>query len=492
MGKLLGGSVDRERIMSALKYSYPRSCRAYVLHLIFEHAKIIQAYVATLMPFQNRIGGTLPHVEERVSRGQRTTGGVVAFSCRGHRNIRALHHKSLELTRAEEISSRATCVVGVGAAYDVAATARLKGTIRLRISAGDLADELEAEIAPFPWTGDSLIVRRSSHNHGRTFACSATKAARQLDRRLVTALAHPDVVARVELQELGGEAPACGALSLMIVGSDQQPLESRLLQILDAVDLVVTGAQAATFAALRNLERSKVNGYRRSKHHPQLLAQLCAGQRLALVLGPQDLAASTTVVELVRAAVDEGVSVCTHAAEAPAIGCLLASGISWERYCMLTAVPSQPAACRRLFTQLASIPVTLVMPLDPKHQKVLVQAAAAALGDRLACLGYDLGGVAERLIRGPLSKLSALVTGARPAGNACALVIAPLDERDSSELGQLLPLLRELVTHEVPLKTIATALSRATGYSRQQAYRRLLQLRKDAGQPEETDEDRQG
>ncbi|MCB1032493.1 MAG: DUF371 domain-containing protein, partial [Acidobacteria bacterium] len=74
---------------------------------------------------------------------------ILRFRARGHANLRATHHKTLEITRDPEISLRGTCIVGVAATFDPRSVARLRGPLRLTLEAGGREASLRAVATPF-------------------------------------------------------------------------------------------------------------------------------------------------------------------------------------------------------------------------------------------------------------------------------------------------------------------------------------------------------
>ncbi len=121
-----------------------------------------------------------------------------AFRFRGHPNVRATHRSTLEITREDYLTPRGDCIIGVSseaALRDlpewVKNGIRRGGLVVLVICASNYCDSIVG------W-GDArltledptrIIVRKSAHVDDRTLMIRASKAARDLDRRLVSRLA---------------------------------------------------------------------------------------------------------------------------------------------------------------------------------------------------------------------------------------------------------------------------------------------------------------
>ncbi len=118
----------------------------------------------------------------------------------GHRNIRATHGKTLEWTRDEAVTPRATCVLGVRLQYDEDAMAPLHGPIRIEITADGWMESLEAVANPYYRPGDPFIVRRSDQLEDAV-AVMADRAAADLPRDFARVCAQPGRPIAVRLVE---------------------------------------------------------------------------------------------------------------------------------------------------------------------------------------------------------------------------------------------------------------------------------------------------
>jgi hypothetical protein len=107
----------------------------------------------------------------------------------GHPAIRASHAKTLELAREEEITERATCVVGVSTSIDERALASLHGRVELAIEAGGLTESVRGRLNPAFRPGDPLVVRRAPAVTRDALVIDADRAAADLPRSFVAELA---------------------------------------------------------------------------------------------------------------------------------------------------------------------------------------------------------------------------------------------------------------------------------------------------------------
>lgn len=136
---------------------------------------------------------------------------------RGHENVRATHVKTLEITGEQDITPRATCVIGVGAALDSQELALLRGPVAVRLSAGPHVATGTAVVNPHHAVTDRLVLRRSDHGSPDTFAVRSTLVASALDPEFVAALADPANEVTLTLTEAGPRQP------LVLVNRRDQP-----------------------------------------------------------------------------------------------------------------------------------------------------------------------------------------------------------------------------------------------------------------------------
>jgi hypothetical protein len=130
---------------------------------------------------------------------------------RGHENITSKHKTTIEITKDEEISLRADCVVGVKAdkslvdfSEEFKKKARDRNSIiRAVLRAGGLQEEIVGRGHPnltFSHKTD-IVIRKSNYVCPRTLMINADKSSKELDRRLVKLLKNRDqkIVLEVEV-----------------------------------------------------------------------------------------------------------------------------------------------------------------------------------------------------------------------------------------------------------------------------------------------------
>jgi len=120
------------------------------------------------------------------------------IQAKGHHNILATHKTTLQITKDDQISKRADCIVAVSAdkslsdlASDVkTALSSNAAKMRLTIQASHMSEVITGFGSAALTLSDAgdMVVRKSAFVSGRTLMIGADKAARDLDRSFVEKL----------------------------------------------------------------------------------------------------------------------------------------------------------------------------------------------------------------------------------------------------------------------------------------------------------------
>lgn len=128
----------------------------------------------------------------------------------GHESVRALHGRTIEVTRERALTPAGDCVVGVGASC---ACAGLPGALKERLR--DARAEVRVEIAvaglsfglrgrgdPALALSDArdIVLRRSTYACPRTLAVECDAASDSVPREMVRALRVPGARARLSIE----------------------------------------------------------------------------------------------------------------------------------------------------------------------------------------------------------------------------------------------------------------------------------------------------
>lgn len=127
----------------------------------------------------------------------------------GHKNIRATHRTTLEITKEKELTVRGDCIVAVSVDKGFPdLKPKFKELLRkdgarvtILIDAGGIIETVSASgcsrlVLSHPM---DLVVRKSDYVCGRTLAIRADKAACDLSRKLVAALQNPSQKVKITM-----------------------------------------------------------------------------------------------------------------------------------------------------------------------------------------------------------------------------------------------------------------------------------------------------
>lgn len=131
---------------------------------------------------------------------------ITAF---GHKNVRATHRTTLEITKDKELSVRGDCIVAVAADkgfFDLKTEfkellRRENAKLTIVISAGGVTDVVKALGSPRLILSHptDMVVRKSGYICSRTLAINADKAACGLSRALVEKIKNPEQKVEITL-----------------------------------------------------------------------------------------------------------------------------------------------------------------------------------------------------------------------------------------------------------------------------------------------------
>jgi len=280
-------------------------------------------------------------------------------------------------------------------------------------------------------------------------------------------------------------APAAQSGTLYLVATPIGNLEDmghRAVRILGEADLV---AAEDTRAAQRIFERYGLRPARvvslfegnEAARTAELVDQLRAGRRVAVISEAGTPGISDPGERLVRAAVDAGVRVEVIPGPSAVIAAVVGSGLAAAPFQFLGFPPREPGARQQLFGGLRRETATLVLYESPERvAATLADLIAAFGGDRRAVIARELTKLHEEWLRGTLSELAARAA----AGLRGELVVvvagasgAPVAEVDvAAEL-------RALLAQGLGPRDAAARLVVTTGKPRRQLYQLALSLQRE-------------
>jgi 16S rRNA (cytidine1402-2'-O)-methyltransferase len=219
-------------------------------------------------------------------------------------------------------------------------------------------------------------------------------------------------------------------------------ISARALDTLRAVDFVAAEDTRHTGQLLKRFEIDKpqisFHEHNERQAGNRIVDLLTQGRDVALVSDAGTPGISDPGFTLVRRCIAEGLAVTMIPGASAFVMALVLSGLPSHAFTFRGFPPRKPGQRKNFLLVDAASPHTLVFYESPHRIAALIEDARTVYGDRRAALANDLTKMFERVDRGTLSELLALVQANEPRGEY-ALVVegaagrAGPDEREEDE-----------------------------------------------------------
>jgi 16S rRNA (cytidine1402-2'-O)-methyltransferase len=250
----------------------------------------------------------------------------------------------------------------------------------------------------------------------------------------------------------------------------------RVLEELRAADVVLCEDTRHTRVLLDRHEISarllSYHEHNEAKRTAELLPRLRQGERMALVSDAGLPGVSDPGARLVAAAREAGVPVTVLPGASAVQTALVASGLAAERYQFIGFLPRAGKALAALWAELATWPHPLVAFESPRRLPATLRSLADSQSAREVVVCRELTKRFEEVVRGTAEELAARFP--QPPKGEITLVLGPGAEAGSGAGGPALEAVGELVAAGLPRRRAADVVSRLTGVSRNELYRRTL------------------
>lgn len=194
---------------------------------------------------------------------------------------------------------------------------------------------------------------------------------------------------------------------------DRHTASQALLDTLERADVIAAEDTRRFHDLLRRLQvtsSAKVVSFfegNESRRLPQLLDELRVGRDVVVVTDAGMPSVSDPGFRLVRAAVDEGITVTSVPGPTAVTTALAVSGLPTDRFCFEGFLPRKAGERRHALAELAREPRTMVLYEAPHRLADLLDAAAGEFGaDRRAAVCRELTKTHEEVRRGTLGELA--------------------------------------------------------------------------------------
>lgn len=280
------------------------------------------------------------------------------------------------------------------------------------------------------------------------------------------------------------EAPRCAA-GLYVVATPIGNLRDITLRALDVMAAADVIACEDTRVTEKLMSRYGLAGQRLAYHEhnaermrPLLIEKLKAGAVVALVSDAGTPLISDPGFKLVRAAIAEGIAVTTLPGASAALAALVLSGLPSDRFFFQGFLPPKEAARRRVLSEIANLPATLIVYETGPRLAATLADMAELLGDRPAAVARELTKLYEELRRGSLGELAAHYAAAGGPKGEIVIVVGGIDEAAARAAitDDALDAALEAALATMSVKDASAAVAEATGRPRREVYQRALTL----------------
>ena len=254
----------------------------------------------------------------------------------------------------------------------------------------------------------------------------------------------------------------------------------RALQVLKDVDLIACEDTRHTHKLLQHYgittKTVSYHEHNEQQRTPQLVDQLKQGSDIAVVSDAGTPSISDPGYRLVRAAIENDVTVVPVPGPSALISALIAAGLPTDEFFFAGFLPSRTNARRTRLSELRTVPGTLIFYEAPHRLATTLKDAYEILGERDAVVARELTKLHEEIKRGRLSELASYFEdGDKARGEIVLLidrnVIADTTVKTETSIAALVDRFeQEGMDHRAALKKAAREL----GLSRAEAYRKLL------------------
>ena len=253
----------------------------------------------------------------------------------------------------------------------------------------------------------------------------------------------------------------------------------RALQVLNDVDLIACEDTRHTHKLLQHYGiTTKTTSYH--EHNEQqrtsyLIDLLKQGSDIAVVSDAGTPAISDPGFRIVRAAIENDVTVVPVPGPSALISALIAAGLPTDEFFFAGFLPSRSNARRTRLEELKTVPGTLIFYEGPHRLAAMLKDAYEILGEREAVVARELTKLHEEIKRGRLSELARVyVDEENPRGEIVVLIDRnvigeAVSETETSVSALVQQFEQDGLDHRAALKKAAREL----GLSRAEAYRRL-------------------
>ncbi len=255
----------------------------------------------------------------------------------------------------------------------------------------------------------------------------------------------------------------------------------RAVRILQTVDLIAAEDTRHTGKLLQHLQvktpQISYHEHNRTSRIPELLNHLQNGQAIALVSDAGMPAISDPGYELVKACIENGITVVPIPGASAAITALSAAGLPTDRFVFEGFLPPKGQQRRTQLEFLQTEARTIIFYESPHRLRDTLQDLAEVWGgDRQIVLARELTKLYEEFWRGTITEAIAHYNQREPQGEYTLVVAGISASEPQLTEAQLKAELEQLMSQGISRSQASRQLAKFTSLPRRQIYQLALSI----------------
>jgi 16S rRNA (cytidine1402-2'-O)-methyltransferase len=247
----------------------------------------------------------------------------------------------------------------------------------------------------------------------------------------------------------GMAARSTGTLYLVATPiGNLEDITYRALRVLGEVDLIACEDTRHTRGLLTHfgIDTKTVSYHEHNEHEraAELASMLAGGMSVAVVSDAGTPGINDPGFRLVRACIEQGISVVPVPGATAFVAALVASGLPTDEFYFCGFLPARAHARRLRLADLRAITATLVFYETPHRIAAALADAREILGEREAAVARELTKLHEEIARGRLTELIARFSGEQAARGEMVLIIDRTIVAGSTDDKAVTPILTRL------------------------------------------------
>lgn len=201
---------------------------------------------------------------------------------------------------------------------------------------------------------------------------------------------------------------------------------------------------------------------------PQIIDLLKTGKSVAVVSDAGYPLVSDPGANLVKACIDEDLTVVSMSGANAAMNALVASGLSCQHYLFYGFLDSKSNKRKKQLEELKNFPYTLVFYEAPHRIEAMLQDLKEVLGNRNMCLARELTKLHEEYIRGTIEEV--LEVAATRKGEMVVVVEGATFVEEEIDIETALNKVQEYIDEGYKTKEAIKLVSKELNFSKNELY----------------------